>query len=45
MRDENTSPVPPIIGASRVEQVEENLGAVEVELTEDQMKTLTRAGA
>ncbi|HJN49451.1 MAG: aldo/keto reductase [Pseudomonadales bacterium] len=37
--------IPPIIGASRVEQVEENLGAVEVELTEDQMKTLTRAGA
>ncbi len=35
----------PIIGASRVEQIEENLGAVDVELTEAQMKILTEARA
>lgn len=37
--------ITPIIGASRVEQVEENLGAAALELTEAQMKTLTQARA
>jgi aryl-alcohol dehydrogenase-like predicted oxidoreductase len=35
----------PIIGASRIEQVTENLGCLTLELTEEQMTTLTRAGA
>lgn len=35
----------PIIGASRIEQVEENLGCLAVELTEAQMTSLTRASA
>ncbi len=33
----------PIVGASRIEQVTENLGGTEVTLNEEQMKTLTRA--
>lgn len=35
----------PIIGASRVEQVEENLGCLAIELTDEQMRTLNRARA
>jgi aryl-alcohol dehydrogenase-like predicted oxidoreductase len=35
----------PIFGSSRLEQMEENLGATAVELTEQQMVTLTDAGA
>ena len=35
----------PIIGASRIEQVEENLGCFRIELTEAQMSTLSQAGA
>jgi aryl-alcohol dehydrogenase-like predicted oxidoreductase len=34
----------PIIGASRVEQIEQNLGCLDINLTEAQMKTLNRAG-
>jgi aryl-alcohol dehydrogenase-like predicted oxidoreductase len=35
----------PIMGASRVEQMEENLGTSAVKLTGEQMETLTKAGA
>ena len=35
----------PIFGASRIEQMEENLGAAAVELTDEQMATLNDAGA
>ena len=35
----------PIMGASRVEQMDENLGAPEVKLSEKQMETLAKAGA
>ncbi|MCH7909159.1 MAG: aldo/keto reductase [Candidatus Hydrogenedentes bacterium] len=34
----------PIIGASRVEQIEENLGALSLKLSGEQMETLTKAG-
>jgi aryl-alcohol dehydrogenase-like predicted oxidoreductase len=35
----------PIFGASRIEQMEENLGAAAIELTEEQMSKLNNAGA
>ena len=35
----------PIIGASRTEQVEDNLGCLRIELTETQMAALTKASA
>ena len=35
----------PIIGASRPEQMEENLGGPEVKLTDEHMESLTKAGA
>lgn len=35
----------PITGASRIEQLEANLGCLDIELTEEQMTTLTQAGA
>lgn len=35
----------PIFGASRAEQVEENLGALDVKLSDEQMETLKKAGA
>jgi len=35
----------PILGASRDEQMDENLGAAAVELTDEQMATLSNAGA
>jgi len=35
----------PIIGASRVEQIDENLGCFNVTLSEEQMETLAKAGA
>ena len=35
----------PIIGASRAEQMEENLGGPEIELSDEQMNILTKTGA
>ena len=37
-------PVIPIIGGSKVEQLEENIGALDLTLTDDQMKRLNEAG-
>ena len=34
----------PLFGGSRVEQLEENLGAVDVQLSDDQMDVLNTAG-
>ena len=37
-------PVLPIIGGSRTQQVQENIGALALTLSADQMERLTRAG-